>query len=382
MIGFKVLKNDAKTNARSGILKTNHYDVETPNFMPVATQGTVKTIAPRELKEVGVQIIVCNTYHLMQRPGTALIKKLGGLHRFMNWDRAILTDSGGFQAYSLSELRKVDDEGLTFASHIDGSRITLTPESALQVQTGLGTDIAMCLDFFTGYPAQFLDARMAVERTINWARRSAALKRRTPLFAIVQGATYKELRRECARRLVEIGFAGFGIGGLMIGEPSGMTMEIVRHVADEIPGKNVRYLMGCGYPEDIIEAVGLGVDLFDCVLPTRNGRTGMAFTSAGKVIIKASRYSADKKPLDPKCSCYTCRNFTRAYVRHLFNAGEALGPRLVSLHNVHFYMTLMQEIRKSIKKGTFASFSKSSIRAFDFRNGTDSEGQNLDDPRE
>ncbi len=368
MTRFKILKKDPHTKARCGVLRTPHHDILTPNFMPVATQGTVKTISPVELKRIGVQIIVCNTYHLILRPTSQLIKKMGGLHSFMGWPRAILTDSGGFQAYSISELRKVSDEGIEFSSHLDGSRNFLSPEIAVDVQGELGADIAMCLDFFTPYPSQFLDARIAVERTVDWAKRSLKAKKKQPLFGIVQGATFKNLRRECAERIVDLNFTGHGIGGLMIGEPSSITQEIVQEVCSVLPEKKIRYLMGCGYPEDILEAVSLGVDLFDCVLPTRNGRTGMAFTSEGKIIIKASRYAEDSAPLDNKCTCYTCTHFTRAYIRHLFNAGEALAGRLVSYHNIQFYTKLMSEIRKSIQRGKYASFARKKLKKFDFRN--------------
>jgi queuine tRNA-ribosyltransferase len=367
MFHFKVLKKDSATKARTGLIKIGQRIVHTPAFMPVATQATVKTMTPADLKAIGVEIIVCNTYHLMQRPGADRIKQLGGLHRFMDWDGAILTDSGGFQAYSLGALRKVNDEGLTFASHLDGSKIHLTPETAVKAQDDLGTDIAMCLDFFTGYPSSLLDSRRAVERTLDWARRGRGIKMKPALFGIVQGATYPELRRECADRLVAMDFPGYGIGGLMIGEPPELTREMVGSAVSRIPAENVRYLMGGGYPEDIIEAVGQGVDLFDCVLPTRNGRTGMAFTWQGKVIVKGGRFGADESPLDKKCPCYTCRNFTRAYLRHLFNVGEALGPRLVTYHNVFFYMDLMSRIRKGIRTGKFKYLVKDMLKDFDFR---------------
>ncbi|MEO0226623.1 MAG: tRNA guanosine(34) transglycosylase Tgt [candidate division WOR-3 bacterium] len=364
---LEVLKKDQSTRARLGVLKLKNFEIQTPNFMPVATQATVKTLSPAELKRIGVEILICNTYHLMQRPGTDLIKKIGGLHKFMNWDRAIMTDSGGFQAYSLMELRSVNDEGLSFASHIDGRRIFLSPEMAIEIQKDLGSDIAMCLDFFTPYPSEFIEARIAIERTINWARRSLNVKKKLKLFAIIQGATFMELRRECTERLIELKFPGYGIGGLMIGEPVELTMEIVDAVTRIIPENKVRYLMGCGYPEDIVEAVGLGVDLFDCVLPTRNGRTGMAFTSEGKVIIKGSRYAMDPGPLDKNCSCYTCRNFSRAYLRHLFNTNEALGGRLVSYHNVKFYISLMKEIQQNIKRNNWENFKKKVKATFKFR---------------
>ncbi len=367
MFKFKVLKRDTGTRARVGRIKTGCRTVQTPNFMPVATQASVKTMSPEDLRKIGGQIIVCNTYHLMQRPGTALIRKLGGLHRFMHWPGVILTDSGGFQAYSLDDLRTVTDDGITFASHIDGTRITLTPESAVTIQHELGTDIAMCLDFFTGYPSSFMDARMAMERTIQWAARGRDAGITTTLFGIVQGATYQDLRRECSRRLLELDFPGYGIGGLMIGEPSRQTIDMVTTVNEAIPGDKVRYLMGGGYPEDILEAVEQGVDLFDCVLPTRNGRTGMAFTWSGKVIIKGGRFGNDPNPLDASCSCYTCRTFSRAYLRHLFNVGEALGPHLVTYHNLCFYFELLSRIRSSIRSGSFKYLIKELTKRFDFR---------------
>lgn len=364
---FKVTKKEKHTNARTGILKKQHYSVKTPNFMPVATQGTVKTLSPDDLRKIGVEIIVCNTYHLMIRPTSQLIRKMGGLHKFIGWDRAILTDSGGFQAYSLADLRKVNDKGIEFASHLDGSRYFLSPEIALDIQRELGADIAMVLDFFTPYPSQFLDARIAVERTVGWAKRSIDIKKRQQLFGIVQGATFKNLRRECTERLVELNFDGYGIGGLMIGEPPLVTNEMVSETTSVLPENKVRYLMGAGYPEDILEAVAHGVDLFDCVLPTRNGRTGMAFTSGGKVIIKASTFADDKQPLDKKCRCYTCQNFSRAYLRHLFNAGEALAGRLVTYHNIHFYIKLMEKVRKHIRNGTYKQFMKKEIKKYNFR---------------
>jgi queuine tRNA-ribosyltransferase len=367
MFNFRVIKKDPATQARTGLIRIGHRLVRTPTFMPVATQATVKTMTPADLREIGVEMIVCNTYHLMQRPGADRVKQLGGLHRFMRWDGAILTDSGGFQAYSLGDLRQVNDEGLAFASHLDGTRIRLTPEIAIKTQDDLGTDIAMCLDFFTGYPSPLMDARRAVERTIAWARRSQMVGITPALFGIVQGATYPDLRRECAERLREMDFPGYGIGGLMIGEPPEMAREMVGTVTAAIPTGRVRYLMGGGYPEDIIEAVSQGVDLFDCVLPTRNGRTGMAFTGQGKVIIKGGRFGADESPLDRTCPCYTCRNFSRAYLRHLFNVGEALGPRLVTHHNLFFYMNLMSRIRQSIRAGKFKYLVKELGKHFDFR---------------
>jgi queuine tRNA-ribosyltransferase len=367
VISFAIQSQDPHSSARCGLLKTAHGIVHTPNFMPVATQASVKGITPADLKKIGVEVVISNTYHLMLRPSPELIRDMGGLHRFMNWDGAIVTDSGGFQAYSLDRLRTVNDEGIEFNSHLDGSRYKLSPERAVAVQDNLGSDIAMALDFFTPYPSAFLDARIAVERTVHWAERTCAVKTKQPLFGIIQGASYKDLRIECAERIVGLKFDGYGIGGLMIGEPPSITNQMVAATTCILPTKKVRYLMGCGYPEDILEAVDLGVDLFDCVLPTRNGRTGMAFTSEGKVIIKASRYARDQAPLDPRCHCYTCRGFSRSYIRHLFNAGELLAGRLVSYHNIYFFMRLMAGIRNSIAQGTFHDYKKKVSKHFDFR---------------
>jgi queuine tRNA-ribosyltransferase len=340
--------------------------------MPVATQASVKGITPADLKTIGAEILISNTYHLLLRPSPELIRDMGGLHRFMGWDRAIVTDSGGFQAYSLNNLRKVNDQGIEFSSHLDGSLHTLTPELVVTIQHDLGSDIAMVLDFFTSYPSPFMQARIAVERTIHWAERSTEHRTEQPLFGIVQGASYKDLRIECTERLVKLQFEGYGIGGLMIGEPSSITNEMVEVCTAVLPREKVRYLMGCGYPEDILEAVERGVDLFDCVLPTRNGRTGMAFTSEGKVIIKASRYAQDDNPLDASCQCYTCRHFSRAYLRHLFNAGELLAGRLVSYHNLHFFMELMKNIQKHITGGTFQEFKQNAMKTYNFRDLSDS----------
>lgn len=367
MIRFTVVREDKDTRARLGSIQAPSCQVPTPTFMPVATQASVKTLSPRDLRALGVHAIICNTYHLMQRPGTAVVHALGGLHGFMQWHGMIVTDSGGFQGYSLGDVRKVSDDGLEFASPLDGARIALTPESAAEVQYQLGTDIGMCLDFFTGYPASRLEARLAVERTVAWALRSRTVRPRSVLFAIVQGGTYPDLRRECAERLVDAGFPGYGLGGLMIGEPSDLTMAMVTAAAEVIPRKAVRYLMGAGYPEDIVEAVRCGVDLFDCVLPTRNGRTGMAFTSLGKVIIKGGRHAEDPAPLDPACRCYTCRTFSRGYLRHLFNVGEALGPTLISYHNIAYYMRLMKQIRTHLQNGTFAAFAERTRKICRFR---------------
>lgn len=334
--------------------------------MPVGTQGTVKTAAPRDLHEAGAEIILGNAYHLYLRPGHALIRQAGGLHQFMGWDRAILTDSGGYQVLSLADLRKVTDEGVTFQSHLDGSHHLFTPEKVVEIQMALGADIMMCFDEPVPYPASREDASRAARRTADWAERCHQAWKEGPrgpnpdpaLFGIVQGGTYPDLRKENVRRLVETDFPGYAVGGLAVGEPESVTWEIVEVCAQELPEEKPRYLMGVGYPEDLVEAVGRGMDMFDCVLPTRNARTGTAFTSQGKVVVKNAAYASDFTPLDPECSCYACRQFSRAYLRHLFNAGEILAPRLLTLHNLHFYLGLMVRMREAIQQGGWEAFKQ------------------------
>jgi len=334
--------------------------------MPVGTQGTVKTAAPRDLHEAGAEIILGNAYHLYLRPGHALIRQAGGLHQFMGWDRAILTDSGGYQVLSLADLRKVTDEGVTFQSHLDGSHHLFTPEKVVEIQVALGADIMMCFDEPLPYPASREEASRAARRTADWAERCHQAWKEGPpgpnpdpaLFGIVQGSTYPDLRKENVRRLVETDFPGYAVGGLAVGEPESATWEIVEACAQELPEEKPRYLMGVGYPEDLVEAVGRGMDMFDCVLPTRNARTGTAFTSQGKVVVKNAAYASDFTPLDPECPCYACRQFSRAYLRHLFNAGEILGPRLLTLHNLHFYLGLMGRMREAIQQGGWEAFKQ------------------------
>lgn len=357
---FSVLHSDAGSKARVGRLKLPHGDVQTPAFMPVGTQATVKTLTPAELEEAGAQMIVCNTYHLYLRPGHDRVRALGGISRFMGWHHPILTDSGGFQVYSLAVLALVGDEGVEFQSHLDGSRHFFSPERTVEIQEALGSDIAMCLDECPPYPVTEEQARDAAARTTLWARRcKAAAQAATNLFGIVQGATYAHLRRQSASELAELDFPGYALGGLCLGEPSELTYELVSAAGEVLPGTKPLYLMGAGYPEDIIAAVRLGVDLFDCVLPTRNGRTGSAFTSTGQLAIRNARYADDRLPLDRACDCYTCRSFSRAYLRHMFIAGEALGPRLLALHNVWFYQKLMQGLRSAIERQEFDTWSRS-----------------------
>jgi queuine tRNA-ribosyltransferase len=356
MLSFVVEKADSL--ARLGRLELPHGTVSTPCFMPVGTQGTVKTLTPAEIAEAGAEIIVCNTYHLYLRPGHKRIHAAGGLSKFMGWNRPILTDSGGFQVYSLASMTRVTDEGARFQSHVDGSRHLFTPELVVEIQEALGSDIAMCLDECPPYPVSRPVAEAAMARTTLWAERcSAARQSGTNLFAIVQGATYPDLREQSAKSLTRLDLPGYAIGGLCLGEPSEVTYDMVGRVTALLPADRPRYLMGAGYPEDIIAAVRLGVDMFDCVLPTRNGRTGTAFTTNGRVVIRNAKYADDPAPLDDGCDCYTCRTFSRAYLRHLFVVGEALGPKLLTLHNVRFFQRLMLGIRTAIELGTLEVWS-------------------------
>ena len=360
MIMFKLIHKENNSKARLGRLSTLHGEIQTPCFMPVGTQGGVKTLSPQDLRDSGAEIMLSNAYHLFLRPGMEVIKNAGGLHKFISWERPILTDSGGYQIFSLALLRKVSDLGVQFQSHIDGMKHLLTPEDVIQVQKDLGSDIMMPLDECVHYPCGRDQAEVAMQRTIGWAKRSKAAigETRQLLFGIIQGATYDDLRVECAQRMVELDFNGYAIGGVSVGEPKNLIYNTVNIVSDFLPADKPRYLMGVGLPEDLINAVELGMDMFDCVAPTRYGRNGSAFTSLGKLTIRNSSYIDDYGPLDPNCSCYACKNFSRAYLRHLFNAEEILGLRLVSLHNVHFFIDLMRRARVAIALDKFAEFKK------------------------
>ena len=357
---FSILHKDARSGARLGRLSTEHGNVDTPVFMPVGTQGTVKAISPQNLEDAGAEIILSNAYHLFLRPGLEVIQKMGGLHKFMSWPKPILTDSGGYQVFSLALLRKVSDEGVEFQSHIDGFKHFLTPESVIQIQEVFGSDIMMPLDECVHYPSAKDYSRVAMERTISWARRSVAKKKDNGqlLFGITQGSTYEDLREESIKRTIELGFDGFSIGGVSVGEPDALIKEIIDIAVEYLPLDKPRYLMGLGKPEDIIDAVEKGIDMFDCVIPTRYGRNGTAFTSEGKVTVRNAAFSMDEKPLDKNCDCYACKNFSRAYIRHLFNTEEILGLQLVSLHNIYFYLELMRKIRQAIKNDRFIEFKK------------------------
>ncbi|MEO0246634.1 MAG: tRNA guanosine(34) transglycosylase Tgt [candidate division WOR-3 bacterium] len=367
-VRYELIKKEKHTEARLGILHTPHGDVELPNFMPVATQGTVKTMSPRDLEEIGVQIIVSNTYHLHLRPGEDLIHEAGGLHRFMGFKGAILTDSGGFQIYSLADLRSLKEDKVVFKSHVDGATITFTPEKVVEIQSKLGSDIAMILDWPTPYPSTLKEAKAHMDLTTHWAERAKKYRDSflpdVSLFGIVQGGTFEDLRREHAKILRDMDFDGYAIGGLALGEPKIERDKMVENVCQELPEEKVRYLMGVGYPEDILTAVALGVDLFDCVLPTRNARTGTVFTSRGELTIRNAEFKKDFSPLDQDCKCYTCQNFSRAYIRHLFNAGEILGPRLATYHSIYFFINLLKNIREAIKGDYLLEFTRDFLKKY------------------
>jgi queuine tRNA-ribosyltransferase len=350
---FSIIKRDAGSSARLGRFVTPHGVIETPAFMPVGTQGTVKAVLPRDLREMGCQILLGNTYHLYLRPGHELVRKLGGLHRFMGWDGPILTDSGGYQVFSLAAMRKISEEGARFQSHLDGSSHLLTPEKAVEIQEALGSDIAMVLDECIPHDAGREYARESTERTIRWAERcqQARSRRQQMMFGIVQGGMFEDLRRWCAEEMTPMPFDGFAVGGLGVGEGEELLRSISAFTAALLPEDRPRYLMGVGRPEDMLRAVRAGFDMFDCVIPTRNGRNGTLFTSGGKISIKRAEYADDPRPLDEDCGCYACSNFSRAYLRHLFMAGEILASQLNSLHNLYFYHRLMERCREALRAG-------------------------------
>ena len=359
-LNFEVIKKDPGSKARLGSLTTTHGTIRTPIFMPVGTQATVKAMTPEELVEIGSQIILANTYHLYLRPGHELIGRLGGLHRFMHWDRPMLTDSGGFQVFSLGELRKISEEGVKFRSHIDGSRHFISPEVSIAIQEALGADIAMCFDECPPYPAEYSYVEKSLELTTRWARRCKEAHRRADqaLFGIVQGGMHPELRRESARQITDIGFDGYALGGLSVGEEKEVMHAMMQECSDILPEGQPRYIMGIGAPEDLVEAVHAGFDMFDCVMPTRNARNGALFTSFGRINIKGAAYEEDQGPIDPECGCYVCRNYSRAYLRHLYRSQEILASRLNTWHNLHYYLDLMSKVRDAIAKGEFASFRR------------------------
>ncbi|MDO4548381.1 MAG: tRNA guanosine(34) transglycosylase Tgt [Clostridia bacterium] len=357
---FELLHICKQTGARRGQLHTPHGTIQTPVYMPVGTQASVKTVSPDELKAMNAEIILSNTYHLHLRPGEDLVAEAGGLHKFMNWDRPILTDSGGFQVFSLAKLNKLDDEGVVFRSHLDGSRHVFTPETSIAIQQKLGSDIIMQFDECSAWPCDYEKAEKAMYRTLRWLKRcqSAHTNENQALFGIVQGAFYADLRRECAKRMAETDLPGYGIGGLSVGEPKDIMYEMLNVVCPELPKDKPRYLMGVGSPDCLMNGVLRGVDMFDCVLATRVARNGTAFTKNGRLVVRNARYARDFFPIEDDCDCYCCRNFTRAYIRHLIKAEEILGLRLISIHNLHFLTSLMQGAREAIEQDRFGDFAE------------------------
>lgn len=366
---FDLIKTDSNSKARAGVINTSHGMVLTPIFMPVGTQGTIKAVEHRELDEIGTQIILGNTYHLYLRPGTEILQRFGGLHKFINWNKPILTDSGGFQIYSLAELRKIQEEGVEFKSHIDGSLHFFSPEKVIDIQRSIGSDIMMVLDECVGYPANYEYVKKSVELTSRWAKRCFYhFKSTTPLyehnqflFGIVQGSVFKDLRKISAEDLTQIDFDGFAIGGLAVGESTEEMYDITDFTTDFLPKDKPRYLMGVGRPENLLEAIERGVDMFDCVMPTRNGRNAYLFTNRGVLSIKNSQFKDDQSPVDEECDCYTCKNFSRAYLRHLFVAREILALQLASIHNLRFYLNLMSEARKMILEDRFSEWKQEKV---------------------
>ncbi|MCP4622392.1 MAG: tRNA guanosine(34) transglycosylase Tgt [bacterium] len=367
MFSFEIIANSSESRARAGVFQTSHGTVETPIFMPVGTLGSVKSVSPEELVEIGAQIILGNTYHLYLRPGCNIISRFEGLHGFMHWNKPILTDSGGFQVFSLAKLAKISDDGVTFQSHIDGSKHLLSPEKVMDIQACLGTDIMMCLDQCIQYPATREQCRAALKITTQWARRcrhswQSLHNGNNALFGIVQGGMFTDLRLQSAEELTDIDFSGYAIGGLSVGEPIEVMLEMADFTLPKLPPIKPRYIMGVGTPENLIELVALGADMFDCVLPTRNARNGQMFTGSGTINISNSRYKDDTDPLDPECRCYTCRNYSRAYLRHLYLARELLAYRLNTIHNIHFYISFIKRMRKAILADEFEAFRQDFYR--------------------
>jgi queuine tRNA-ribosyltransferase len=358
-VKYELIKTCAQTGARLGRLHTPHGIIETPTFMPVGTQASVKGMSPEELKSLGAQIILSNTYHLFLRPGHELVKAAGGLHKFMNWDRPILTDSGGFQVFSLSEMRKITEEGVEFRSHINGDKLSLTPESATHVQNALGADIIMAFDECPPYPAEYEYVKQSTERTSRWAERCLKAHGRPhdqALFGIVQGGMHKDLRKQSALDLTSLDFPGYAMGGLSVGEPKHLMYEMLEETIHLLPSNKPRYLMGVGSPDALLDGSIRGVDMFDCVLPTRIARNGTLMTSQGRMVVRNAKYSSDFGPLDPECTCYACQNYSRAYIRHLIKADEMFGLRLTTIHNLHFLVQLMGQVREAIREDRLGTF--------------------------
>ena len=364
---FELLHVCKQTGARRGRLHTPHGVIETPIYMPVGTQATVKTMSPDELKTIGSQIILSNTYHLHLRPGEALVERAGGLHRFMNWDRPILTDSGGFQVFSLADLRKVEERGVEFRSHLDGSKMFIGPEESIEIQQALGSDIMMQFDECSPYPCDYDRAKRAMHRTLRWLERcmKSWTHENQALFGIVQGAFFEDLRVESAKALADMDFPGYGIGGLSVGEPKPIMYDLMEKMMPYMPEEKPRYLMGVGSPDCLVEGVYRGVDMFDCVLATRVARNGTCFTDQGRLVIRNAKYARDFGPIEEGCDCYACRNFSRAYIRHLLKAGEITGGRLATIHNLRYLLRLMERIRKAIEEDRFEEFRRDFFNHYD-----------------
>lgn len=370
-IKFELIKESSECNARLGKLYTPHGVIETPIFMPVGTKATVKTMTPEEVEKLGAQIILANTYHLYLKPGHKLVEEAGGLHKFMNWNKPILTDSGGFQVFSLGKLRKITEEGVQFRSHIDGSKHMLTPEKSIEIQNSLGSDIMMAFDECAPYPSTWEYIKQSMERTSRWAKRCKEYHQdwdRQGIFGIVQGGMYKDLREESVKAITDLDFPGYAIGGLSVGEPLDLMCEILDFTTPMLPKDKPRYLMGVGTPDYLFESVIRGVDMADCVLPTRIARNGTTLTSHGKLVIRNAKYAKDFGPLDPECDCYTCRNYSRAYIRHLFNVNEILGSRLATIHNLYFLIKLMKNIREAIKDDRLLEYREEFYKKFGYIN--------------
>ena len=366
---YELIHTCAQSGARLGVLHTPHGDIQTPIYMPVGTAAVVKAMTSREMEEIGTQILLSNTYHLHLRPGADLVAEAGGLHRFMDWHKPILTDSGGFQVFSLAGIRTIAEEGVTFQSHLDGSRQFIGPETSMDIQQKLGADIAMAFDVCSPYPCDHETARVNMERTHRWAQRCKDYHTREDqaLFGIVQGAFYKDLRIESAKTLSDMDFIGYGIGGLSVGEPKPIMYEMLEEMMPYMPAHKPRYLMGVGTPDCLIEGVLRGIDMFDCVLATRIARNGTALTSAGRLVVRNAQYARDFGPIDPECDCYACTHFSRAYVRHLIKAGEITGGRLLSIHNLRFLIRLMERVREAIAEDRFLDFRKEFYAKYDMR---------------
>ncbi len=368
-IRYELIKTCKQTGARLGIVHTPHGSFETPVFMPVGTLATVKTMSPEELKEIGAKIILSNTYHLWLRPGEDIVKEAGGLHSFMNWDGAILTDSGGFQVFSLSEFRRIEEEGVYFRNHLNGDKLFLSPEKATEIQNALGSDIIMAFDECPPYPASFDYMKQSVERTSRWAERCLAAHKRENeqgMFGIVQGGEYENLRKQSARDLVSLDFSGYAVGGLSVGEPKEVMNRVLEFTMPLLPSDKPRYLMGVGSPDSLIDGAIRGIDMFDCVLPTRIARNGTLMTSTGRLVVKNAKYARDFGPLDESCDCYVCRNYSRAYIRHLIKSNETFGIRLTSYHNLYFLIKLMEQIRESIREDRLGDFREEFFERYGF----------------